>query len=378
MKNYKTYLYSFGVIAALIVLFYFLGEIILPFFVGLIGAFMVNPLVKKIQKIIPNRNLAVTSLLLALTGFILGVVLIFGVEIVNDIKRLNNAFEIFAEDHHEEIDETNQKIKLYIEKIYSSDQIQQGILQAEEQQDSLKSTAMDQMQTALSGITSFLGSGDQDSTENESGGFGFNWLIILFGSMIYFFYIIYSFEYFEKKVKKYFDGDFKKNHFIKNFMADFKRIFLVYFRKRTEVVLICFLIMLSGFLILNLPGAIMIALLAALLCYIPHFQYIILIPVSLSCWVLSIETGTDFLVFYAIVGGILILISILEETIFTPKIMKEYNGLNPAIMIVSFSVWTYLFGPVFGTLIALPLTTVVLIYLDQLLLHTKKVLTEKE
>ena len=152
--------------------------------------------------------------------------------------------------------------------------------------------------------------------------------------------------------------------------------FLDYFWKRTMIVTICFIIFLTTFLILKLPGAIIIACIAALLCYIPHFQYLALIPIALGCWVLSMETGTNFFVFLSIIGGVFILISILEETIFTPRVMKDFNGLNPAIMIVSFAVWTHLFGVMFGTLIALPLTTLVLIYIDQLLLHTKKVLAE--
>lgn len=338
---------------------------------------MVNPLIKKIQKVIPSRNAAVTTFLALFFALIFGIILIFGVEIINDVKRLNGAFQTFAQEHHEEIDETNQTIKNYLEKIYNSEKVQESIHQAEEQQDSLKTTATDHLQTALKGVTSFLGS-SQTETGQESGGYGVNWLIIIIGSFVYFFYIIYSFEYFEKKVQKYFDGDFKKNHFIKKFIDDFKRVFLEYFRKRTKVVSISFGILLIGFLILDLPGAIFIACLAALFCYIPHFHYVALLPASLSCWVLSMETGTSFFVFIGIIAGIMIIISILEELIFTPRVMKDFNGLNPAIMIVSFAVWTHLFGVMFGTLIALPLTTVVLIYIDQILLHTKKVLTQQD
>ena len=111
MKDKKIYIYSFGVILVLVVLFYFLGEIILPFFVGLIGAFMVNPLIKRIQKVIPNRNAAVTTFLALFFSITTAIILIFGVEIVDDVKRLNGAFQTFAQEHHEEIDETNQTIK---------------------------------------------------------------------------------------------------------------------------------------------------------------------------------------------------------------------------------------------------------------------------
>lgn len=377
MKNRKIFLYSAGLLLAIVVLFYFLGEVILPFIIGLIAAFMANPIVKWIQKFIPNRNLAVTTFLTSSAIVLGGILFIFGSEIVNDAKRLNRAFEIFADDHHEQIDETNEVIKTYLQKIYNSEEVQQTIHPNEAQQDSLKTTAFDHAGDAFSAITSFIGSADEGNIESSKTSTGLNWIGIFLGSIIYFLYIIFTFDYFEKKYEKYFDADLKKNSFIRNFVEDFRRIFLEYFRKRTEVVAFCFLIFLTAFLIINVPGAIYLALLAAVLCYIPHFHYITLIPLSLSCWVLSMESGIGFFVFFSIIGGVFILVSILEELLFTPKIMKKYNGLNPAIMIVSFAIWSHLFGVVFGTLIALPMTSIVLIYLDQLLLHTKKVLIEK-
>ena len=376
MKNYKPYLISFAVIVAAIILFYFIGEIVLPFIIGLLGAYFVSPIIKKIQHFIPNRNIAVSAFLVGFTALFIGIIMIFGTEIVSDFKRLNNAFETFADNNHEKIDESNEVIKSYIQKIYSIDEVQEGLNQSEAEKDSLAVNGLEDAKGALSGIMSFLGSGDGSQAEPEQN--SFNWIIIFISSIAYFIYILFSFKYFEDKISHYFGSTATKNKGVQQFVNDFKRIFLEYFRKRTKVVLSCTLIFITSFLLLNLPGAIILGLIAGLLCYIAHFHYWTLIPISLSCWVLAIENDTHFLVFFGIIVALFIVISVLEEFVFTPIIMKDFNGLNPAIMIVSFAIWTHVFGSTFGILIALPLTTVMLIYLDRLLIYMKKNVLEAE
>ena len=50
--------------------------------------------------------------------------------------------------------------------------------------------------------------------------------------------------------------------------------------------------------------------------------------------------------------------------------MKDVSAMNPAIMMVSVSAWGYLLG-MFGVLIALPLTSIILSYINQVLLYGK-------
>ncbi|MBD3636008.1 MAG: AI-2E family transporter [Crocinitomicaceae bacterium] len=371
MAKSKPYIIVIAVLLIGLIAFYFLGEIVLPFIIGLLGAYLVSPLIKKLQRFIPNRNLAVTSFLLLAVILSAGIFYLFGSEIVDDFKRLNGAFKTFAQDNSAQIDETNETIKSYIQEIYSMEVVQDEIHQLENQQDSLAQNGMGDLKSALSGITSFLGSGSKESAEVSDVNTGLNWIVIFFSSIVYFLYILFTWDYYEKRFKKYFDSGVRSNTSIQSFILDFKRIFLDYFRKRTKVVLICMAFFICSFLILNIPGAILIGVIAGLLCYIAHFHYLTLIPLSLSCWVLSMETQVNFFVFFGIVFGLFLIVSILEEFVFIPKIMKGFNGLNPAIMLVSFAIWIYLFGTVLGTLIALPLTTIFLIYFDRLLVYLK-------
>ena len=57
----------------------------------------------------------------------------------------------------------------------------------------------------------------------------------------------------------------------------------------------------------------------------------------------------------------------IQDLYLTPKIMGKAMGLNPAIILLSLSVWGTLLG-FLGLIIALPLTTLLLAYYDEYLM----------
>ncbi|WP_405206342.1 AI-2E family transporter [Aquimarina sp. LLG6339-5] len=365
MRKYKSHIIFFCLLLLFIIVFYYIGEIILPFIIGLILAYFIDPIINTIQKSIPNRNLAVTFFLIVSAGIFLCFIFLFGNQITHDFKRLNNGFTVFAENNSDTIDATGNKVKSYIQKIYSE---VESISATEEIKLSTDTFNLD-METiseSLSKITSFLQSNSTDDINNQ----GFNWFLILLYSIGYFICIIYTYSYFETQFDKYFGGNQKQNHFFDDIIKNFKQTFLTYFRQRTKVVMISSIILTVSFLIIGIPGAIILGIIAGLLCYISHFHYLALIPLSLSCWALSIEQQQSFFIFFGLVLLIFIIISILEELVFFPFIMKGVSSMNPAIMMVSFSLWTYIFG-IAGLLIALPLTSMLLIYLDSVLINIK-------
>ena len=272
IKKYKSDIIFFGSIIIFGVLFYFLAVVVLPFFLGLVMAFAINPIIKKIQRLIPNRDLAVTD------------------------------------------------------------------------------------------------SQEKDTDE------GLNWFFVIITSIGYFVYIIYSFDYFEKKLHKYFSD--KRSEKIGRVIDNFKKTFLSYFKQRSKVVLIYTVIFITSFFIIGVPGALIFGLIAGFLCYIPYLQYVVLIPLSMGCLILSIENNNSFFMYFGIVLGVFILSSVLEEVVLFPKIMKNASVMNPAVMMVAIALWSYLLG-MLGVLIAIPLTSLILSYIDQILLYRNKVISNE-
>ena len=73
------------------------------------------------------------------------------------------------------------------------------------------------------------------------------------------------------------------------------------------------------------------------------------------------DTGQNFWYVFGLAVGLFILVQIITETIVIPKIMGKAMGLNPAILLLSLSVWGAMLGFI-GLIIALPLTTLIIAY----------------
>jgi predicted PurR-regulated permease PerM len=62
--------------------------------------------------------------------------------------------------------------------------------------------------------------------------------------------------------------------------------------------------------------------------------------------------------------AVYIIVQCIQDFILTPRIMGKVMGLNPAIILLSLSIWGSLLGFT-GMIIALPLTTLLLSYYER-------------
>lgn len=125
-----------------------------------------------------------------------------------------------------------------------------------------------------------------------------------------------------------------------------------------------------GFTIVGLPMAIVMGVLVGLLYMIPYFQYITLIPVAIICFITSLDGSVDFWVLLGKCGLVYVVSQCICDYILTPKIMGKSLGLNPALILLSLSIWGTLLG-IIGMIIALPLTTLLLAYYKKVIIDHK-------
>ena len=66
--------------------------------------------------------------------------------------------------------------------------------------------------------------------------------------------------------------------------------------------------------------------------------------------------------------AVYLIVQMIQDLLLTPKVMGKAMGLNPAIILLSLSVWGSLLG-FMGMIIALPLTTLILSYYDRYIIQ---------
>ena len=134
-----------------------------------------------------------------------------------------------------------------------------------------------------------------------------------------------------------------------------------YFRGQALVAGLVGVLFSIGFMIVGLPLGIVLGLFIGLLNMVPYLQLVGIIPTILLCLVSASDTGTNFWLLFGACVLVFIVVQIIEDTFIVPRVMGKVTGLNPAIILLSLSIWGTLLGFV-GMIIALPLTTLCLSY----------------
>ena len=145
-----------------------------------------------------------------------------------------------------------------------------------------------------------------------------------------------------------------------------------YFRGQALIALIVGVLFAIGFSIIQLPLAIVLGLFIGLINMVPYLKIVGIIPTATMGLLRSVETGQSYGSIILGIAIVFIAIQMIEDLILTPKIMGKVTGLNPAVILLSLSIWGSLLGIV-GMIIALPLTTLIMSYYKRFVLGEVKI-----
>lgn len=145
-----------------------------------------------------------------------------------------------------------------------------------------------------------------------------------------------------------------------------------YFRGQALVAFCVGILHAVGFLIIDFPLAVGLGLLIGLLNMVPYLQIIGYIPTVILAILKAADTGQNF--WLILLGAVIVfvVVQLIQDMLLVPRIMGKITGLNPAIILLSLSVWGSLMG-MLGMIIALPLTTLMLSYYQRFIINKEDI-----
>ena len=186
----------------------------------------------------------------------------------------------------------------------------------------------------------------------------------IFGAL-YLFFLLLDYDYYTTAWINWLPRT--QRNFFRRLSEDLGRNMRGYFRGEALVALSNCVMFTLGFWIIGLPMPLGMGLFVGLISFIPYVQVVGFAPAAVLALMEMSNTGRSFWGLMALVLLVYIVVQVLQDTVFTPRIMGKIMGLSSAMVLLSLSIWSYMAG-IIGLIIALPLTTIILAYYKRYIL----------
>lgn len=143
--------------------------------------------------------------------------------------------------------------------------------------------------------------------------------------------------------------------FVQQLSDDFGAAMGRYFRAQALVAASVGVLFAIGFALIGMPLGILLGLSIGVLNMVPYLQMLGLIPAFLLASVHAIESGTGMFAMLGLTASVFVIVQVIQDAVLVPRIMGKAMGLSPALILLSLSIWGKLLG-MLGLLIAIPMT----------------------
>ena len=178
-------------------------------------------------------------------------------------------------------------------------------------------------------------------------------------TLLYMFFILLDYEFLTDNWVRIFPKKYRP--FWNELAQDASRELNNYIRGQGLVSLIMGIMFCVGFTIIDFPMAIGMGILIGVMNLVPYLHTFALIPTAFLALLKAADTGQNFWIIFGTAILVFAVVQIISDMVVTPRVMGKAMGLNPAIILLSLSVWGSLLGFI-GVIIALPLTTLIIAY----------------
>ena len=344
-------------IIAVIYVINYLSGILLPFLVGGLLAYMLNPLVEWLMRVLHLKGRAIASILAIVIALaVITIVLWWLIPYIgNEVSDMTKMLTNYA------------KATFKIPHIPAAvqDFFRQNVDLSQWQKLLTKEEWMNVINGVANGTWSVLG-----GTLSMLLG-----IVTVLLVLMYMFFILLDYDKITRGIKTAIPPRYRRISF--KVMRDVEQTMSRYFRGQAMVSLLVGIIFAIEFSIIGLPMAIVFGLFIGILNMVPYLQLISFPIAAFLCLVASVDSEQSFWYLFGWTFAAYCICQVIQDLILIPNIMKQQMGLNPAIIFLSLSIWGYILGFV-GLIIALPLTTLIISYYSEYVLHMPNPLYDKK
>ncbi len=317
-----------------------LKGVLLPFCIACLIAYMLEPFVQFNRRLLHLRGrIAAIFITLFETAFLIGILCYFLIpSVIDEMHRMASLLQQYAS--------TDMTIPFLPDSLH--DFLKRNI---DFEHLSSLFTGRDWMNIA-DGALSFISSGVNILIST------FGWFIVV----LYVVFIMIDYDRLNRGFRRMIPPRYRRT--VLRIGNDIKTSMNHYFRGQALVAFLVGVLFSIGFLIIGLPLAVVLGLFIGVLNMVPYLQLISILPTTLLCLVYSADNGVSFWQIFGACIAVYAIVQVIQDFLLTPKIMGKAMGLNPAIILLSLSVWGTLLG-LLGLIIALPLTTLLISYYNR-------------
>lgn len=327
-----------------------LSSVLLPFFVAWLLAYLMYPLVKFLQYKcrLRFRTLSIIAAAIIVLAALTGLFALIIPPTIEEFSKLSGLIKEFSEKY---LNESNiaPYVKEFLEQYVP--QYQDKLLDLVQNK-----TFLEVAQSLLSQLWDFIYQ-------------TIDFTVGLIGSLIvilYMFFILQDYEVISDGWVAFVPKESRA--FTTQLVEDVKSGMNSYFRGQGLVAFCVGVLFSIGFLIVGMPMAIGLGMFMGFLNLVPYLQTLGFVPMALLSLLKAADTGENFWWVFLLGAIVVGVVQVIQDTILVPKIMGSAMGLNPAVILLSLSIWGSLLGFI-GLIIALPLTTLMISYYKRFVLE---------
>ena len=330
------------IILAVLWLVNYLSAVLLPFFVGWVLAYLLNPLVNFVEHKmhVPTRALSIIVALLFVAIMVAAVIYFIVPPMIEQFQRLGEV-----------------TVKYLNQKSVNGDfaeMIRNWMVENQERiREFFRSPDFTEaLKVSMPKLFAFIG-----KTANV--------VISVVAScitLLYMFFILLDYDKLSNGWVRIFPKSARP--FWQDLMKDAAAALNKYIRGQGMVAFCMGVMFCIGFTIIDFPMAIGLGILIGIMDMVPYLHTFALIPTAFLALLKAADTGQNFWIIFGSAVLVFIVVQIITDMVTTPKIMGNAMGLNPAVLLLSISVWGTLLGFI-GLIVALPLTTLIIAYYER-------------